>query len=276
MVAEKTLYKNLIFLLMLGVSAFVAYPLLLMIGTSLKSENELYMNSVGLLNSFHFENYVRVWEEARLARMFSNSIIVTAASLAGIVLLVTSASFAIARLRFRGSRLTYLLFFSGIFIPFQLSMVPLVVVIRALGLYNNLFGLILVYINLAIPFGIFLVAGYMRTVPIELDESARIDGCSDWTLYRKIIVPLIKPVTVTLIILQCIQIWNDFFLPNLLISTTANKTVTVGIMSFRGTFSTTWNLLMAGVTITLLPVMGFYLFTQKYIIGGMTAGAVKG
>lgn len=276
MVAEKTLYKNLIFLLMLGVSAFVAYPLLLMIGTSLKSENELYMNSVGLLNSFHFENYVRVWEEARLARMFSNSIIVTAASLAGIVLLVTSASFAIARLRFRGSRLTYLLFFSGIFIPFQLSMVPLMVVIRALGLYNNLFGLILVYINLAIPFGIFLVAGYMRTVPIELDESARIDGCSDWTLYRKIIVPLIKPVTVTLIILQCIQIWNDFFLPNLLISTTANKTVTVGIMSFRGTFSTTWNLLMAGVTITLLPVMGFYLFTQKYIIGGMTAGAVKG
>ncbi|WP_391574325.1 carbohydrate ABC transporter permease [Cohnella sp.] len=261
---------------MLGVSAFVAYPLLLMIGTSLKSENELYMDSVGLLSSFHFENYVRVWEEARLARMFSNSIIVTAASLAGIVLLVTSASFAIARLRFRGSRLTYLLFFSGIFIPFQLSMVPLMIVIRAFGLYNNLFGLILVYVNLAIPFGIFLVAGYMKTVPMELDESARMDGCSDWTLYRKIIVPLIKPVTVTLIILQCIQIWNDFFLPNLLISTTANKTVTVGIMSFRGTFSTTWNLLMAGVTITLLPVMGFYLFTQKYIIGGMTAGAVKG
>ncbi|QJD85663.1 carbohydrate ABC transporter permease [Cohnella herbarum] len=276
MLAEKTLYKNLIFWLMLGVSAFVAYPLLLMIGTSLKSENELYMDSVGLFNSFHFENYVRVWEEARLARMFSNSIIVTVASLAGIVLLVTSASFAIARLRFRGSRLTYLLFFSGIFIPFQLSMVPLMIVIRALGLYNNLFGLILVYVNLAIPFGIFLVAGYMKTVPMELDESARMDGCSDWTLYRKIIVPLIKPVTVTLIILQCIQIWNDFFLPNLLISTTANKTVTVGIMSFRGTFSTTWNLLMAGVTITLLPVMGFYLFTQKYIIGGMTAGAVKG
>ncbi len=276
MLAEKTLYKNLIFWLMLGVSAFVAYPLLLMIGTSLKSENELYMDSVGLLSSFHFENYVRVWEEARLARMFSNSIIVTAASLAGIVLLVTSASFAIARLRFRGSRLTYLLFFSGIFIPFQLSMVPLMIVIRAFGLYNNLFGLILVYVNLAIPFGIFLVAGYMKTVPMELDESARMDGCSDWTLYRKIIVPLIKPVTVTLIILQCIQIWNDFFLPNLLISTTANKTVTVGIMSFRGTFSTTWNLLMAGVTITLLPVMGFYLFTQKYIIGGMTAGAVKG
>ncbi|WP_130615762.1 carbohydrate ABC transporter permease [Cohnella abietis] len=269
--------NNIVIYFILGfASLIVIYPFYLIVVTSLKTQQELYLDSVGgMLTSFHFENYSLVWTKAKLHLMFSNSLMITAVSLIFILLIVTLASFSLSRMQFAGKRGLYLLFFMGIFLPFQLSMIPLIKIIKGIGLFDTHLGLDLLYINSAIPFGIFLIVGFMRTIPKEIDEAAIVDGASKFRLYL-LLTPLVMPAIATLAILQGVAIWNDFFIPNLFITTYEKKTITVGIMSFKGMFSANWSVLMAGVLISVTPVLLFYVAAQKYIVNGMTAGSIKG
>lgn len=268
--------KIAIYFMLCSASILILYPFYLILATSLKTQQALYLESVsGFAASFHFENYAIVWTKAKLHLLFTNSIAITSVSLLLLLLIVTLASFALSRLEFRGSRGLYLLFFIGIFLPFQLSMIPLIKIMKGLGLFNTHLGLDLLYVNAAIPFGIFLIVGFMKTIPKEIDEAAIVDGCSKLRLYF-LLMPLVMPAIATLAILQGVQVWNDFFIPNLFITSYDKKTITVGIMSFKGMFSANWTVLMAGVLISVTPVLIFYFFTQRYIVNGMTAGSVKG
>jgi raffinose/stachyose/melibiose transport system permease protein len=254
----------------------VVAPCYFLVLGSFKSVEEFFAAPFGLPHHVGFSNYRQAWTQGSISRTLRNSVIVTGASVTISTVFSCLASYAIARLPFRGSTFWRLVFVGGLIVPVQLIMIAIFIIMRWLGLLGSLFSLIVVYSTFGIPLGVLVLVGFFRALPRELSEAAVIDGAGHFQTFRLIVLPLARAPIFTVIILNGVWMWNDFFLGFILINHEKSMTLPVGIMAFRGTYSTEWGLIFASVTISILPVVAAYLLLSRQFIAGLTAGSVKG
>jgi len=255
-------------------SLVVLIPLWMMVIGSFKDAREAALPSVALPSAWHPENYALVFEKGKIAQALANSVLITASSVALTVALAAAAALYLARVTTRSSRLAYNAFSLGLIAP--LSIIPTIRLLQALRINNTYLSVILLFSALNIPFAVFLCAGFVKTVPRELDEAAIIDGCGPLALFTRIILPLLVPVVLTAAVIVFMGVWNSFIIPLYFLNNSARWTLPLTVYNFFGQYSRDWNLVFADLVITAIPVMLFYLAAQKYIISGLTAGAVKG
>jgi len=238
-------------------------PLLVTIISSFKPTKEITGNFFGLPQEFTLSNYERLFNDG-IVQYFSNSAIITIVSIALILLVIPMAAFAVARQ------------IIGIFVPFQVIMLPMTKLMSSLGL-NNVVGLIILYLSYAVPQALFLYVGYIKTiVPEEMDEAAAIDGCDKFTMYWKIIFPLMKPMHATVLIINALWVWNDFLLPLLVLNRDqAMWTLPLFQYNYKGMYFSDYGPSFASYVVGIIPILLVYLIFQKHIISGMTSGSVK-
>ena len=264
-------------LVMLGASALFLAPLLIILNYSFKTKKELYVgNPLALPQSLNLTNYENAYKKLNLEVTFFNTALYTIVSVLILALLCGAAAWAIARNKGKFFQFAYLYFIIGILIPAQALFLPIYIVGYSTGLVNSRIGVILMYVATNISFGVFLMTSFMSTVPVELEEAARIDGCSIYRTYFTIVFPLLKPAMATLIIMQSFQIWNDYLMSSLYVSTNRLKTLTVAIQSLFSAQSSDYSTAFAAIVISVLPITILFVSLQKYFIKGMTVGAVKG
>ncbi len=255
------------------VFAFVyIYPALFVLISALKSDAEIMLAPLALPKRLFLDNFVKAWKVMEFPRVVSTTFLITAAGVGGIVATSSMAAWMLARTLSRVSWLLYSVFAFALVIPFQIIMVPLAVLASDLNLTNPV-GIIAVYWGLGAPMAVFMYHGFVKSVPRELEESAAIDGAGTWYIFRRIVFPLLKPITATIAILDALWIWNDFLLPLLVIK---QGTLQLAQMQFYGQFLKEYGPLTASLVLSAAPIIVFYLSLQKYIIKGIAAGAVKG
>jgi raffinose/stachyose/melibiose transport system permease protein len=274
---KKAVLNPLVLLLCL-VYLFPAYIILV---NSFKNRAELYENILALPAGISFRYYVNAMERMNFPGALLNSFLVTILSLLFIVVFTSMCAWMLVRSNNRLSKIIFMVFVATMLIPFQTLMMPLM--LEMSGIKRNL-GIpmvdtlgALVYMNLGFgaSMAVFLYHGFVKSIPRSLEEAATIDGCNTFGVFWRIVFPLLKPVTVTVMVLDVIWIWNDYLLPSLVLTSKANRTIPLSTASFFGEFTIQWNMAMAGLMLTIIPVIIFYLCAQKYIIKGVAAGAVK-
>lgn len=254
------------------------YPLLWMIFYSLKNNDEIFVtNPFGFPTHLRFENYVDAWSKYNVPVYFMNSVIVATATVAGAIILSVMFSFAAARMqwRLRGIAHTYIMI--GMFIPIQVIMIPLAIIVRDLHLANTYGALIVPYIAFNLSFSSIVFYGFFRSIPIELEESACIDGASIYRTFFSIMLPVIKPALATMVIFIFLNSWNEFTMAVILISNENLKTLPLGLLFFQGQFTTNWGAMGAAMTIASLPTVLIYMLFSEQVENALTVGsAVKG
>lgn len=272
---KKTRFVNILKeLLMWILSLIIIVPFLMVLLNSVKSSTEAEIMSLKLPETFHFNNYLVVLQGGKLLRPFINSLLISSASTAIVLLSSALASFSLARSRTKTNNFLYYFFLVGLVAP--INYISTVKVMQLLHIINTYLGLILLYSAFFIPFTVFLYYGFINGLPRELDEAAVIDGCSGFKLFVRIIFPLLKPVTVTGLIINFLFCWNDFVMPLYFLNSSKKWGMILAMYNYFSKFYSSWNLVCAVVVLNLIPIILVYVMGQKYIISGMTAGAVKG
>jgi raffinose/stachyose/melibiose transport system permease protein len=256
------------------ISLVVLLPLLLILVNALKTPAETNVLTLNLPQKWQFVNFIEVFRETNIIHSFFNSLLVTVLSIGLSVFLGTIAGYVLSRNRDSFNNKIYAFFLAGMIVPVQI--IALVQVLQVVHMMDNYAGLILVYTAMFIPQSVFMVYGFVSTIPKDMDEAAIMDGASPWNLFIKIMMPLLKPIIVTLFITQFVFVWNDFQMPLYLIKSSKNWTIVLGVYNFMGQYNSQWNMVCAYILLCTLPVVIVYLMGQKYIIDGMVAGAVKG
>lgn len=267
--------SSLIQLLLITNTVLVLYPILMMGLSAFKSTPELFRNPFGLPENWNLANFIKVWERTNFPLYFRNSLIVTSGAVLLILVLGVMAAYALARYRFRGNELLYLFFLSGLMIPLRLAVIPLFIQLKAMGLINNHLGLICIYGAQGLPSAVFILTGFLRTLPSDLEDAARIDGASELQILLRIMLPLTRPALVIVAIYNLVPVWNDFFFPLVFLQKESLKTLPLGLTVFMGQYSTDWAVLFAGLSLAALPVVVVYIFMSRQFIAGLTAGALK-
>ena len=262
-------------LVLIPIAVVMLIPMAWMLVTSLETLNETrHFPPVLLPHTLAPGNYAQVLQQAPFARWFLNTMIVTVATVAGNLLFCSLAGYAFARIKFFGREVVFILLLATLMIPFQVVMIPTFIIVKDLGLINTLNALIVP--NLANAFGVFLLRQFFRTLPVELEEAARIDGASRLSVLFKIVLPLSGPVLATLAVITFLWTWNDFLWPLITIYTPNNMTLQLGLTTFQGTHQTATNLLMAANVMSMLPVLLLFFLAQKYFIRGIATSGLKG
>jgi raffinose/stachyose/melibiose transport system permease protein len=251
------------------------YPIFLMIVSSFKTNAEILSEPLALPESLRLDTYRKLWEAVPIADFLLNSLVVSVAAVLIILLVSSMAAFYIARFSFKWNGLLYFFFLIGLMIPIKLGIVPLFLLMKKLGLLNSLWSLILIYSASGIPISVFILTGFFRTLPVELEEAARMDGCNNFQVFWHVLLPLIRPALGTVMIINFIQAWNDFFFPLIFIQEETLKTIPVGMLSLFGEYEADWSLLFAGLTLSALPMIVVFLLASRQFMEGLTAGAVK-
>lgn len=251
-------------------------PFLFMLVNSLKSSKEARQLSLALPTEIHLENFIEVLSKSnyQLVTAFKNSIILTFFTVLGLIITGAMAGYVIQRRNDRTMKTLQSIIMLGLMIP--ASIMPTIHLLQTLHIYKTMLGMVLIEIALQTPFTIMLYRGFMATIPIELEEAARIDGCTNWQIFYQIIMPLLKPVRATIIILTAVTTFNDFTNPLYFLPGAENATVQLTLYSYKGQFSSDYNLLFADVILITLPMLILFLFFNKKIVAGMVAGSVKG
>lgn len=256
-------------------------PIYIMLVNSFKTRAELYENVLVFPSSFSFEYYAAAMKKMNFLTVFGNSLYVTIATVVFVIVLASMTSWMLVR---RDNTLSKIIFFSFVatmLIPFQTLMMPLMQVMDWIRTYlhlpvlNTHEGLIFMNIGFHAGMAVFLYHGFIKSIPNALEEAAILDGCSTFGVFWRIVFPLLKSITVTVAILDVIASWNDYLLPSLVLSDKGLRTIQLSTFYFFGEFTIVWNQAMAGLTLTIIPVVIFYAFAQKFIIKGIAAGAVK-
>ncbi len=251
------------------------YPLFLVLINTFKDYKEVVTNVVSLPRAFSFENYVQVWDLMKYPKLFWNTLFITAVSVIGILIFGSMAGYKLSRTKTRLSAFLFFLAISPMMLPFQSFMITLTKLSKELHLINSLSGLNVIYWGLGCPLAIFMFHGFVKQIPMELEECAAIDGCSSYRIFYQIVFPIMVPVISTVAILNVMWIWNDFLLPLIMLN---GKEATLQLASYKffGQYKSEWNYALTAVVFTTTPPILFFLFMQKFIIKGMVAGAVKG
>ncbi|HQY91212.1 carbohydrate ABC transporter permease [Caldilinea sp.] len=257
-----------------AVSLIMFIPIYLVIVNSLKTKAEASSMSAGLPTLLQWENFATVIERGKLVTAFGNSVLyAVGATLIGTTV-AALAAYVLSRNRTRFNRFVYFFLIMGIAMP--TNFVTLMKVMQMTHLINTQLGIILLYAASSIPFSVFLIYAFISTIPRELDEAAIIDGCNPFRLFFSVIYPLLTPVLVTAGVLNLLGIWNEFLLPLYYLNSSAYWPMTLAVYNFFGQFQADWSLVSADIVLTILPVIIIYLFAQRFILAGMTAGSVKG
>jgi len=269
--------KNIvIFIFLIILALFFIMPIYFTIINSFKPLREIVTSYTSLPKTFYLGNYIKAWLKTDYPRVFLNSLIITIVSVSGIILVSSMAGYILARTPGKLSWFIFIIIVFSMIIPFHSIMIPLIIVIRKLHLHNSIPGIIIVYWGIGCNFAIFLYHGFVKTIPKELEEAAAIDGCSRFQIFFKVVFPLLAPVTSTIVVLDTLWIWNDFLLPLLVLQKRSIKTIPLSQFVFFGEYSQNWGLALSGLTLAVIPVVLFYVFMQKYIVKGITTGAIKG
>jgi raffinose/stachyose/melibiose transport system permease protein len=243
---------------------------------SFKSFGDLLTDSAGWPKSWHPENYSKAWRLIQFPKVFANSLVITVASNLGLVVISSMAAHRMVRYPSRFNRALFGLFVASMIIPFQSIMIPLVKVVSTLGIQNSRLGIMICYFGFGAMLSVFLYHGYVKSIPKEIEESAVVDGCSPYGVFWRIVFPLLKPMTVTVLLLNSLWIWNDFLLPLLILSSPGLRTIPLAASSFFAQYTKQWDLGLASLVLGVIPIVIFFLSMQKHIIEGITAGSVKG
>ena len=255
----------------------ILIPLLVVLLTSVKTLQETFANPLGFpKDGLKFENYVAIFQEQTMAGYFMNSTIVTLFSVVLTLLFASMIAYGITRLNGWMGNVVFALFTLGMMIPAQVIMVPLYSLMPDFGLTNSLVGSILVNISSTLPIAVFILTGFMKTLPRELFEASTIDGAGNWQMFAKIAIPLSLPSLSATAIFLFVMHWNDLLYPLLFITDNAYKTLPLALLEFQGQYSTNYPMLFTGVIIASAPMVVAYVFLQRFFVAGMTAGAVKG
>ena len=254
-------------------------PFYLMFINSFKTRREIFADTTGLPATWNFKNYADAMDRMGITSAFTNSIIITVGSVIVILLFSSMAAWVLVRDKSLKSQIVFHIFTAAMIVPFQAVMIPLVQWMGKMhvGSFNMLgthYGLIFMYLGFGASMSIFLYHGFIKGIPEEIEEAAIIDGCSKWQVYTKIVLPLLKPTTVTVAVLNSIWIWNDFLLPFLTVNGKLN-TIPLAMNNFFGAFSKQWELAMAALIMAIIPIVIFYFFVQKHIIAGIVQGSIK-
>ena len=271
------LRKTIMILVMMLISVIYIYPVFLMFMNSLKPFGEIVKNAIALPSKAEWENYTYVINKIKYYKLFMNNVIITVIGIAGIVLFSSMAAYIMDRRRNRYTRFAHLLITTPMLIPFQTIMITLLKAMNIIHLSGSKIGLGIQYWGFGIPMATFIFYNFMKTIPRELDESAMIDGAGTSKTFFQVIFPLLKSVTVTVIVLDVMWIWNDFLLPLLMVnSSNETKTLVLAAYTFVGQMNTKWHYAMAAMVLAVTPSILIFVLLQKYIVEGVVAGAVKG
>jgi len=260
------------------VAAVFCLPFYLLIAIALETTEQTYTTPLSFPWPPQFDNFSEAWTtggQGGLPPALASSLIITLSSVAGLIVLGSLCAYAIARRPGRIGNLAFLAVVVGIILPFQLAIIPLFVAMHHLGGTGNYSGMIILNIGLLMPLTVFLYTGFIRALPRDYEEAARVDGAGILRIYTMVVFPLLRPVTATVAVLIGITIWNEFFIAQIFLQGSGHETVPVALVSFAGDYVARWNLVYAGVVITIAPILLFYLFAQRQLIRGFTTG-VKG
>jgi len=257
--------------LVLVMALLFCLPLYFVVSTSLKPKEEIFTSALKFPADPAWGNFSEVWGSG-LGTAFLSSVVITLGSVVFLVLLGSLCAYVLARRPGRLSNSLYILFVLGIIIPFQLSIIPLYVSFRALGLAGNYLGMIILSVGIFMPLAVMLYTGFVRQLPRDYEEAARIDGAGTLRIFVRVVFPLLRPVTGTVAILTGLFIWNDFFASQIFLGGSGAQTLPVAVYSFVGQYVSRWNLVFAAVLVAILPLVIFFIVAQKQMIRGFASG----
>jgi len=274
--AKRVSLRGLLYLVLGAQSLVVLFPLWLMFNSSLKASRQIFRDPFGLPNPVFWKNYLKLFVQQSYERYFLNSIGVSVVSLLLIVVVTSLAAYAIGKYRFRGNQQIFFYFLIGLMLPIRLGTINIMQMFIRVNLYNNLLSLIAIYTAMGIPAGILIFTGFIREIPDELRDSARIDGYGETGIFLRIIVPLLTPAIVVVAVYNLIPIWNDFWFPLILINRDELMTVPLATARLFGKHETDYGLLFAILSAAAIPPIALFVTLSRYFIKGLTAGAIKG
>ncbi len=268
--------KIFYYIILITMTIIVIYPLLWLLFTALKTQKELTFNTWGLPLKPQFMNFYIAWTRSKMGNFMRNSIVTSAVTVLLTVVACVPLSFVLSRFQFRFKKILYFIIISGMMIPINSAIIPLYILANNFKMMNNLMALGLIYGAFRIPISVFILEGFMGTIPRELEECSHIDGCGILKMLWHIAIPLSRDTIVTISILAVLSSWNELMVAMLLTSKQATKTLPIGLMGFISEYAAEYTQLCAGIMIAIIPNIIFYIFAQEKIQKGMTAGAIKG
>jgi multiple sugar transport system permease protein/raffinose/stachyose/melibiose transport system permease protein len=273
--SKKIVVNVIIHLFLIAVTITCLFPLSWMVSSSLKTQETIFKDMSLIPKEFHFQNYILAWKEGGFGRYFLNSILYTISVVIGIIIIASLAAYAFSRFRFPGRNILFFMFIAAMMIPIPGSFVPLYVLLNKLHLRNTALGYILCMVNVGLSTSIFLLKTFFDKLPRELEDAARIDGCSKLGIWWHVALPLAKPVLAVVVVFNALNVWNEYVLALIIFDNKNLMPLQRALMMFQGEFLTNYPLLMAGLTITALPIIIVYLLMQKYIVKGVTSAVFE-
>ncbi|WP_240230727.1 carbohydrate ABC transporter permease [Devosia lacusdianchii] len=266
---------GLIQIILIANTFIMLVPILIMVFSAFKSTQQIFTAPFSIPDFANLINFAKIWTETNFLQYLLNSFVITGASMALILTLGTMAAYALARYEFFGAGFILMFFIAGLTLPLKLAIIPLFMLMRDLGILNNQLSLIFVYTAMGLPSTVFIMTGFIRTLPNELEDAARMDGASEPRIMWAIMLPLVRPAMVIAGIQNVVPIWNDFFFPLVFIQNDALKTLPQGLTTFMGEYATDYGVLFAGLTLSAAPIILIYIVLSRQFISGMTSGAIK-
>lgn len=263
-------------LILILIALIFLIPFYFLLVNSVKPFGEILSDAASWPASFQWSNYVQAWQAIEFPKAFVNSLIVTLVSNVLLLLISSMAAYQMVRHDTLFNRILFVILVAAMVVPFQSIMLPLMEVTNVLGLNNSLFGLIICYLGFGASLSVFLFHGFIKSVPLEIEQAARVDGTSRYGVFFRIVCPLLQPMFVTVLILNTLWIWNDYLMPSLILSDPKLNTIPIATYMLFGQFTKQWDLALPALVLGIAPVVIFFLSMQKYIVSGIAAGAVKG
>ncbi|MDP4097361.1 carbohydrate ABC transporter permease [Paenibacillus sp. P96] len=251
-------------------------PFYFLFANSVKPFGEIMSDSASWPKVFQWENYSKAWELTQFPQAFANSLVITVVSVAILALISSMGAYRMVRSNTWFNRVLFMLLIASMVIPFQTIMMPLLRVINELGLNNTRAGLIMTYLGLGAPMAVFLFHGFVKSIPLEIEEAATVDGCTGISVFFRIVLPMLKPMLMTIIVLNCLWVWNDYLLPSLILQRPEMRTIPLATFAFFGQYTKQWDIALPALVLGITPIVVFFLFLQRYIVEGIAAGSVKG
>lgn len=272
---QKTLAKVIFYVGFTILLCAFLYPFYLVILNSLKTNKEVILDSLAFPEKISLDGYIKAFEKMNYLQSFGNSLFVTVVSIVLLILISAMCAHLFARKKWMINNIIFTLMVASMIIPFQTIMIPVVKNFSSLNLTDNLLAVVYFYLGAHVSMAVFMYHGFIKNIPYELEEAATLDGCGRMGVLFKIIFPMLKPITSTIVILDVLAIWNDFLLPYVLLYKNSLKTLPLMTFSFVGQYSTDYSLVTSALVLTILPIIILYLFLQKQIIEGVAQGAIK-
>lgn len=272
----KPLEQIVVQFIMLAWAAVVMFPIGIAVLNSLKPNlGEVYKAPFALPSVWSWDNYLEAWVGANFQAYFLNSAIISISSVIIVTFCASTTAFVLVRMPFKGSGFIFAMFMLGVVIPIRLAMAPLFVIVKTLGLLDSIWGVVLVQSASTMPVAVFILTAFLKSVPAELEEAARMDGALPFEIYWRVVLPLVRPALATVALLTFVSSWNEYFLPLIFLRSEANYPITLGISQFKMQFDVQWHLMFAGILIMLIPTIVAFLLASRQFIAGLTQGGLK-